>query len=308
MNSKFGKSSKNNPFSDDMVLAISQPVRELIMSLGLIKPGMAALYHPKTGKSIVPLYVRADGTAVWPVLGAASDDPDDPAFQDGGADDDEDEDDEDDSDDDDSDEDDDKGKGKKKVVKKTTKNDEDDEDDEDDKPTRPERQAARYRVKLREAEKREKALADRLQALEDKDKKPEELTERETREAKAKADKLEARQARLTRENAFLKINVIEWIDADDALALAERENLFEDVVDEDGTVDQRALRVALKDLAKRKPHLVKKPKLSSDDDEDDKGQGSNRSAGTMNGRRRGQNGTAKTREELAKKFPVLGR
>lgn len=274
------------------------------MSLGLIKPGMAALYHPKTGKAIVPLYVRADGTAVWPVLGAASDDPDDPAFQDGGGDDDED--DEDDSDDDADD------KDKKKSTKKTASKKDDDEDDDDDeedvKLTRPERQAARYRVKLREAEKRERALADRLQALEDKDKKPEELTERETREAKAKADKLEARQVQLARENAFLKINVIDWVDADDALALAEREGLFEDVVDEDGTVDQRALRVALKDLAKRKPHLVKKPKQSSDDDEGDSGQGSSRSAGTMNGRRRGQDGSAKTREELAKKFPVLGR
>jgi hypothetical protein len=275
------------------------------MSLRLIKPGLSVMgkFHPKTGEPILPLYVRADGSVVWPVLGAASDDPDDPDFAGGGDGGGSDDDDEEDDDDSDEDEDSPKGKGKGKKSK-----DDDDEDEEDEKlPTRPERQAARYRVKLREAEKRANALEARLKAIEDKDKPKDEVAAQEAKAAQDKADKAAKRAETLAMENAFLKVNVVQWENVDDVLYVAEREGLLEDVVDEDGTVDVKALRAALRDLAKRKPYLVKKPKTVSSDDDDDEEQGSRRTGSTMNGRRRGKGATT-SREELAKKFPVVGR
>lgn len=270
------------------------------MSPRLIQPGASAvLRHPKTGELLSPLYVRKDGSAVWPVLGASSDDPNDPAFTGGGeddSDDDSDDEDGDESDDDDSD-DDDKDDDKDKKKSKSKK------DEDDDEPSRPERQAARYRTQLRAEQKRNAEMASRLKALEDKDKKPDEIAAREAQEAADKASKAEARNRQLTLENAFFRANTVDWVDPADALKLVD---LSEIDVDDDGIVDAKDLRAALKDLARRKPHLVKKPKAAStDDDEDDKGQGPGR---RMNGKRRGSGKDEPTREELAKKFPVLGR
>lgn len=275
------------------------------MSLRLIKPGLSAagLVHPKTGQSIEPLYIRSDGSVVWPVLGAASDDPDDPSFQDGGGSDDDDDDSDDEEEDD---EDDEKKPPSKKTTSKKSKDDDDEDDEDDVKLSRPERQAARYRTQLREEQKRNRDMAARLKALEDKDKKPDEIVSRDLEEARTKADRLEADNRSKTLRLAFFESNTVDWVDPADALKLVD---LDEVDVDDDGTVDAKALRVALKDLARRKPHLVKKPKTESlDDDKDDNGQSSGRTAGTMNGKRRGQTGSGKSREDLAKKFPVLGR
>jgi hypothetical protein len=273
------------------------------MSLRLTKPGMrsanlAGKIHPKTGEPLEPIGFLRNGTAVWPILGAASDDPDDPEFGDGGEDDDSADDDESDDDDDD-----DKGKGRKKPTKKTTK---DEDDEEDDKPTRPERQAARYRTQLRAEQARTKALEERLQAIEDKDKKPDEIVQREANEAKERASKLADKVRSQNLRLAFYESNTIEWADPADALKLVD---LDEVDVDDDGTVDAKALRLALKDLAKRKPHLVK-PKAAPEDDEDDEDDDeeprSKRTAPTMN--RRKNRVKAPTRADLAKKFPVLNR
>jgi hypothetical protein len=91
----------------------------------------------------------------------------------------------------------------------------------------------------------------------------------------------------------------VEWVDVDDALKLV---NLSDVDVDDDGNIDRRDLRLAMKDLAKRKPHLVKAKKTDdgNDGENDDKSSGSR-----MNGRRRGQR-TGVDREASAKRFPVL--
>lgn len=225
-----------------------------------------------------------------------SDDPDDDKFKDPDEDDKE----------DDEEEEEDKSKGKK-----GKKDDDDEEEDEDDdtKLSRPERQAARYRIKLREAEAREAKLEQRLRAIEDKDKPKDEIVTRELTEAKAKAEQLEADKRDLLLRVAFLSANVVEWVDPDDALRLIDLSELD---VSDDGTVDKRELRAALRDLARRKPHLVKKATKKAsgpdaDDDEDDADQGSRRSASTMNGKRKGTKSTA-NKEKLMQDFPALRR
>ena len=89
--------------------------------------------------------------------------------------------------------------------------------------------------------------------------------------------------------------------DSDDALRLIDLDEID---VDEDGTVDARQLRRALRDLAKRKPHLVKKKASGRDEDDDDD---KSTSSSTMNGSRRGSKDPSKLdRATLAKRFPVI--
>lgn len=278
------------------------------MSLGLIKPGMrsaslAGKIHPKTGKPLKPIGYLKDGTVLWPVLGAAPDDPNDPKYT-GENDDDDDDEDEEESEEDDED----KSKRDKGKRKDKGSSDDDEEDEEDEeKLTRPERQAARYRTRLREQERQNKELRDRLKALEDKDKKPDEIVSRDLTEAESKLDKMTATNRQLLLENAFFRANTVDWVDPADVLRLIDLEDVD---VDEDGTVDARGLRAALKDLAKRKPHLVKQAKSNGsasddDDDEEEEEERPRRSARSANGQRKGSKGTS-NKDALAKKFPVL--
>lgn len=294
------------------------------MSLGLTKPGIRSANltgkrHPKTGELLVPLGYLKNGSAVWPVLGAAPDDsdPDDPHFT--GQDDDEDEDeDEDDSEE----EEEDNPKSRKKSSKSKSDDEDEDDDEEDARVHRASQQAKRYRLRLRDAERKNKELEDRLKTIEDETKAPDEVAARDISELRSKNEIQEETIRTMTAQLAFFRTSVpgVTWIDAADVFALADRSGLFDDVIDEDGTVDERELRRALKDLARRKPHLVKKdddsPKArgrkstdDSDEDEedDDEEPRSRRSAGTMNSKRKGTKGMA-DRAALAKKFPVLQR
>jgi hypothetical protein len=289
------------------------------MSPRLTKPGMRSANlldktHPKTGEAIVPLGYLKNGQAVWPVLGASSDDPDDPKYT--GQDDDVDEDDEDEDEEDDSEEDD---KPSKKSTRKPSKDDDEDDDDEGDaRLHKASQQAKRYRLALRAKERETEELKARLQAIEDEDKSPDEVAARQITELKSQNASLIENARVMTAQLAFFKANTIDWADASDAFALAERSGLFDDIVDEDGNVDERELRRGLRDLAKRKPHLVKqedsskargrKPSDKDEDEQDDKDdeQGSRQSSGSkLNGKRKGQTGTA-DRAALAKKFPIL--
>lgn len=58
--------------------------------------------------------------------------------------------------------------------------------------------------------------------------------------------------------NAFLSANKITWHNPASALKLAQSEGYIEDVIDEDGTVDEKALGSALGKLAKEHEYLVK--------------------------------------------------
>ena len=264
------------------------------MDLRSIKPGMLAAslagkVHPRTGELLEPLGYTKAGVAIWPVIGGEGDDsdPNDPRFTG--------------KDDDDPDDDEDKGKHRKP---------------EDDNPrlARASRQAAKYRKQLREQEARNAELEKRLRAIEDKDKKPEEINNRELTEAKSTVDRLTQANRDLSLRLAIVTTPLpgVEWVDVEDTLALAERLGYLEDLeLDDDGNVDRKALRAALRELAKRKPHLVVKKaggrKSDQDDDDEDEGDnGQGSSAPTMNGKRKGDRTTA-DREALKKRFPVLG-
>jgi hypothetical protein len=303
------------------------------MSQRLIKPGLTAAgpsgrVHPRTGQPLEPIgYIN--GRPLWPVMGGAPDpdDPNDPDFIGGGDDDDESDEDEDDDTEDDEDEDDTKTKGKKKPVKKATKSkkdadDEEDDEDDEDKPVYTQYEFDRIKTRMRKADQRASGMEEEnrrlkaeIQRLKAGDKSKDDKTkstvtdepdDHETREREAKRQR-ELAQTRL--ENAFLRSTVdIDWQDPEDALAVGERLGLFEDVLDEDGTVDRRAMARALRELAKRKPHLVK-PKVRDQDDEDDDDEepAARRTAHKMNGKRKGSTATT-NRKLLEEKYPALRR
>jgi len=296
------------------------------MDLRSIKPGLPAadlfgMVHPRTGQPIVPLGYTRDGRAIWPVLGGDGDnDPNDPRFT--GEDDDDEDDEEDDSEQDD-DEDEPKakrGKGKPK----------DDDDDEDDEETYTKAEYDKVRARMRAADQTASRYKDEnarlkaqlAKATKGKAKPAEDDDDDEPRVDRAAAEREAEREKALreTRiENAFLRVardvtdrqgNQIEWHDPEDALAVADRLGLLDDVLDTDGTVDRREMTRALRALAKRKPHLVvvKKASGRSGKDSDDTDADDRRSsAPAMNGKRKGA-GKPPDREALAARFPVLNR
>lgn len=284
------------------------------MSQRLIQPGLSAAgkYHPRTALPVEPIG-EINGKLIWPVIGGdENDDPDDPRFQDGGEDEDDDSEDEDDDDSDDDEDEDDKpkkGKGKKKS--------DDDDDDTDEKPKYTQREYEKLQRRMKAADRRADEATRRAEALEKKTKskaKPskskadddadDDRDNEETAKERARAEKLEKELRETRLENAFLAVNTINWVDAEDALAAAKRLGLLDDVFDEDGKLDRRELKLALKDLAKRKKYLVKPETDENDEDE----KPDRRSGSTMNGKRKGKQGAGPDRKELAKRFPVLNR
>lgn len=276
------------------------------MDLRSIKPGLSAvshplfMIHPKTGEMLTPLGYSKSGRAIWPQMGGAPDDEDDKGGDDNDSEDDEDEDEDDSSDDDDDSGDDDDDKDKKTKKKGG---------DKDAKIAALEEEKNRHFKKFKKEKERADQLEARLTALEEKDLKPEEKTQRE-KDAQAAKDKAAAdRVAKLNLENAFLRANEIDWVKPEQALAILLSDDDYEVEFDEDGKVDRKSLKAELKRLAKANPHLVKKPAAKDEDDGDDTdGSAQRATASKMNGTRKGKKPTAPTREELAKKFPALGR
>lgn len=150
-------------------------------------------------------------------------------------------------------------------------------------------QAADQRASKLEAAEKERELAGKSEQ--------EKLTiERD--ELKSSVEKLQGELNTLRLQNAFLTANKHTWADPEDALRLADLSEV--DVTD--GKVDMKALTRALDDLAKRKPHLVKKV----NEEGNAKDESAAPSGAEMNGTRKGaQSGV--DRAALAKRFPVLG-
>jgi hypothetical protein len=187
-----------------------------------------------------PLIVLNDGTPIYPIMGS------DPEGQEGSEDEDPDEEDGDDEDEGEESEEDEKPKPKSKSKPKET---------EAQKIRRLNKENQTRRLALEEAERK-------LRAIEDADKSELEIAKRDLEELQAKTKGHDETLNNLRIENAFLKLSGYNWHDPDDALEYLRKTG--EVTIDDDGTVD--GLEQAVKDLAKKKPYLLK----AKEDEEDE--------------------------------------
>lgn len=163
---------------------------------------------------------------------------------------------------------------------------------------------------LDSAERRMKAADKRAAAAEKKVKDAEDAEKGELQKAQDDLKELQSTVEEqggvihtLRLENAFLTANKHNWHDADTALSLAQSGGYLEDVADEDGVVDKKALGSALDKLAKDKKYLVKTE--SKDDSGDDDAGPSGEPAG---GRSKNSKDKAARRKELGGRFASLNR
>ena len=253
------------------------------MSQRGVRPGLRAVRE--LGKT-------DNGTVVWSIFGGrvadTNNDTEDPKFTgaggtDGGSADD-------DADDDATDDDDDSSTG----------DDKDDKDDDKEDRTdwySPE-EYGRLRTRMRNSDRNNEKLRLENQRLKaNAAKTDDKTTDDKTDDTSTKDTGPSQRERQLSLENAFYRANAVDWIAPEDVLKLVD---LTDVDVDDDGTVDTKALARALRDLAKRKPHLVKKPQRGTDDTDDDQGP-----SPKLNGKRKGTS-PAPQRKELEKRFPAL--
>lgn len=141
-------------------------------------------------------------------------------------------------------------------------------------------------AKLREKERAEMGELDRAKS--------------EANEHKQRADAAEERLKSMIIENAFHRENKFSWHDVGDAIAALDLSGVE---VDEDGKVTGMA--DAIKAVAKKKPHYVKK-----NDQNDDQGNGEGPPAanGASNGKRKGATGETPDVKKLVSRFPALGK
>jgi hypothetical protein len=212
------------------------------------QPGARAVLHPKTGKPIVPLGYRDNGSAIWPILGASPDDDDDAGGDDGG------------SDADDAD--------------KNTGDDDDRDDsgDDDDDDTVSRAEFDRVIKRMKQADKRANAAEAKVKEAEDAQKDEITRVQDENKELKEQNETLQSERDGLRLENAFLTANKQDWHDPETALGIARSKKYLDEVVDEDsGEIDKVGLGKALDRLAKDHAYLVKsKDSKKSDDGDDD--------------------------------------
>lgn len=153
----------------------------------------------------------------------------------------------------------------------------------DDKDRKTWETEARKHEKRAKAEARrvaalEKELASRDEAAKSEQEKAIDAAKAEARnEAKAEADKV-IRKERL--DSAVARLAAGRFADVDDALALVTID--ADEIFDEENTVDTTALRSALDDLLEKKPHLAAKPGRPVGDADGGKGAGGKRDPSEM--------------------------
>lgn len=184
---------------------------------------------------------------------------------------------------------------------------EEDEEEEDDKggqgTNKPDTDGLtsalrKERKARRDLEKEVKALRKKTEDAEGKEKSDADKAKDEASKATTKAQKLAEKLKIAAVDNAVTKLaGKLKFRDIDDALALVNREEIdVEQDEDEPDLVeiDMKTVEEALKDLAKRKPHLIVA-----------EGQGSP-SGGKFGGGRKSQQDMDE--ETLAKTYPALAR
>ncbi len=209
------------------------------------------------------------------------------------ADDDSDDDESDDEQDDDAD--DDESDGDSKSRKKSK--------DDDDEPMVPARKLEKLQARLAANDKAKGALQKELDRLKSEGVKDEDV-KREAAQVKSENERLTTTNAKQAKQIAFLsaKISGIEWKDPADAMALMDFSKL--DV--EDGKIDPRDMKAAIRDLAKRKPYLLAdkpRPAADGEDAEEDRP-----ATGRPANRRRGRSQTTDDAAARARRFPMSSR
>lgn len=148
--------------------------------------------------------------------------------------------------------------------------------------------------------------ADRRAAAAEKKVQEQERAERtELENTQSDLEQTSSERDTLRTENQDLKVRLAvalsseaqKFHDVEDALLHLK----VSDLSDEDGDVDSKAVAAALKDLAERKPHLVKSEKSEDDEEEEEE---KPPSGSPMNGGKKRKDGLDKA--SLAKKYPAL--
>lgn len=248
--------------------------------------------HPLTGEPIRPIGRRSDGRPIWPIMGGAPDDEDDDDADDSG----------------DSDEDEDEGDSgaddSESKDKSKSKDKDKDEDDEDSEETVSKARFDKVKERLRAQDKHLSKVQEELKALKDKDKPDTDKVNERVTELTTKVEEQTTLIAQLRMDNAFLSANTHNWHKPEVAMKVARAEGYLEDVADDDGEVDTKALKKALDKLAKEHSYLVKSGSKSDDEDED-KGKKSGPSGESGPGR--AQSKDRKRRQaELSRRMPAL--
>ncbi len=203
--------------------------------------------------------------------------------------------DQDDDEDEDSDSDDDTDS---KSRKKKSKGDDPDDEDESVPAWRHDKIVAR----LAAADKAKGELQKQLDALKANGVKDEDV-KREMADVQASVAKTQADNVALRMKVAFLstKVKGIEWNDPADAMALMD----FASLDPEDGKIDPRAMRSAIKALAKAKPYLLAKTQDAADDDATDSTEERPaRTGGRPVNPRRGKRPAKPSADDIMKQFP----
>lgn len=289
------------------------------MGLRHIKPGIAAarqagtgifhptLRHPHTGMPLEAVGVVGD-EILWPIMGGSPEDDIDPeADLDDGNDDGNDDgkdDDDDDADGDDDEELKDPKKAKAKITALT---------EEKDRHYKRRKKAETERDELRAELEKLKAAAGKKPKAKPAEKddagETDDTEDEEKAELRKQVEQMREEQKRLNVERAFESVTnntKIDWVKPGQVMALFMADDDFELEFDDNGKIDRKSLTAELKRFAKANPHLVKPKEKQSDSNEGDTGNG--KSGSPMNGQRKGSGKQAPTREQLAKKYPALGR
>lgn len=116
---------------------------------------------------------------------------------------------------------------------------------------------ASWRVKFNELKQLNDDALAKLKAVEDKDKSELQRAVELAESLKAENEQLRAKHGQTVLENAFLKVNEHSWKNPSAALTIARAEGLLDNVVKDDGSVDNGALKKALENLARGHEYLV---------------------------------------------------
>lgn len=209
-------------------------------------------------------------------------------------------------DDDDSDDDDDAQKGNKKSGDSGSGDDGDDDDDDDDsgaddddgKITKAD--LLRMEKRMKAADKRASEAEARLRKIDDS--KKDDLTKAQDRVTEVEEENTTLKDAvsSLRLEVAFLSTNDQTWHKPGVALRLAQSEGYLEDVMDDDGKVDAKAMKKALANLARDHEYLVNKGSGS--------GGGSGSSGDSAGGRSKNGKDDKQAEEQDRRRAPALNR